>query len=151
MNSKKDEYIELGAKVFNEFLGAVSIDWDEAYYRYVDYGDNHFSSQWSIKLNREIKLIEVDEDVEDKYLQFLQGITEKINNEIDKEGNARSIVIVLKLDRSGEFKYSFDNSDSNALEINKLALGKDNSYFNVEDIEIPNSVKKFQNELEKLA
>ncbi|MCE2597365.1 hypothetical protein K6Y31_21570 [Motilimonas cestriensis] len=128
-NTNKDELVIGGAKLLREFLSTVEIDWDEGFYRYVEYNANHISSQWSYRKGQILKLSEVDEDIEDKYFDTLEGLFSKLCSDIEDEGNKRPVVIVLQVDVNGNYKVTFENNDNKALEINKLCLGKGNSFF----------------------
>ncbi|MDD1796455.1 hypothetical protein LRP50_25405, partial [Enterovibrio sp. ZSDZ42] len=103
-------------------------------YRYVEYNKCHVSSQWSFQINRKLRLVETDDELEDKYLDTLEGLMEALFSNIEASGNNRPAVVVLRVSFTGEFNMSFENEDTNALEIDKLSLGTERSFFKNKEV-----------------
>ena len=146
---ENNEFVNSLAEVLSEFVTLTGVDWDKAYFRYVEYGPGHHSTQWSYVVNNNLELASLDIEFKQKYTDTLAALAREVSNELEAAGRARPVATVLEVDRASRYELKFDYEDTNGLEINKLALGKPNSYFYGTDINIPDEVIDFQNELAK--
>jgi hypothetical protein len=146
----KDKFIVMAAKVLKEFMELTEVDWDEAFFRFVKYSSTHVSVQFSYIFQR--KLImgagkNIDKRKKREYQETLQNLMKEVFIDIEKEDKKEPLVAVLKVTGEGNYNVKFDYEDTNALEINLIRLGLDNSYFTVQDVDIPENVKEFQKEM----
>lgn len=124
----KNQLVRLSAKLLNELIRATELPWDSVFYRYVEYGEGHISSQWSYIDGDKLKLAEV-EDLEEQYLNALENVISRLGSILESQGERRPLVTVLKVSSDGQFSLSFDHDDTKALDISKLTLGTESSYF----------------------
>jgi hypothetical protein len=130
MSTKKDELVFSSIRTFKEFLNAAGVEWDEAFYRYVEYREEHsFRSAWSCRAGKFMKIYPVDFRLANQYIKKIEGHIRDLCSAIEEEGNSRPVVVVLRVDTTGNYKMKFERQDVNAMQIDSFHVGKANSLF----------------------
>lgn len=62
------------AMVFIEFVSLTNVNNDESYFRFVEYGDSHYSSQWRYRVGRNLELSGDHDELEEKYFETLENL-----------------------------------------------------------------------------
>lgn len=126
----KDDLVFAGAKLLKELPTVAGVEWDEAFYRYVEYRDEDaWSSQWSCRKGRYMKIHPVDPELAEQYTVGLEKIMDKLCSAIESEGHTRPVVVVLRVDTTGRYTMKFERQDVKAMQIDSLHVGKPNSLF----------------------
>ena len=150
MATDKDKLIVMAAEVLQEFMSLTKLDWGSVYLRFVRYSDSQCSTQWSYVHERKLIMVsakKLGEELVDKYMDTLEALMKELFIEIERENEKLPVVAVLKVTANGEYNVKFDYSDTNALEINLIRLCLENSYFTLQDVDVPDEVKEFQKEM----
>jgi hypothetical protein len=131
----KDDYVFAAAKLLKELLTVAGVEWDEAYYRYAEYPDEDaWSSQWSCRKGKYLKVYLVDQELAEEYTVGLEKIMDTLCGAIEAEGHTRPIVVVLRVDTTGRYTMKFERQDIKAMQIDSLNVGKPNSLFGVGEV-----------------
>ena len=144
MSSEKDELTKMMVKTFFEFLSKADLEWEKGYFRFVLYEELHHSTQWSYSLGRQLFLAIVDTDLESKYLDVLVRLGRELFKELEKEAGKIPIVCVVEIDQTQNYILTLDYDNQHALETSLIGLGQSRSYFQNNEIDIPEHVKEFQ-------
>ena len=137
MTSEKDQLVMQTAKSVYDFMGTVGVDWDEAFYRYVEYNPSHRSSQLTFRKARELSFTDGDDGEERQFIREIEGFMKDLNSLIEQDCNERPIVIVVCVSSEGDYKLSFDYKSPKVLDTSIMALGSKNSFFQNNEIDIP--------------
>ncbi|MET1081250.1 MAG: hypothetical protein ABWY06_24855 [Pseudomonas sp.] len=143
----KDELVINMAKLFLGLVSSADLNWEQAYFRYVEYSPSNCSTQWSYKFGREVTIPDLDGELESVYLLPLKQLAGKLYSELGSVHGVRPVVVVLRIDPEKNYNVKFDYNDSNALEINKISLGRKNSYFSEDEVNISQGLREFQKSL----
>ena len=146
----KDTLIVEAAQLLRECLNhAKELPWESAYFRHVEYSPAHDSQEISYIANRELAMSGsvIERNVRNQYLDAIAELLGKLFRAIEQEGVQAPVVAVLKVTPAGEYNLKFDYDCTNALEINLLRVGLDNSYFAPDDLHIPERHKERQRKL----
>lgn len=154
----KDEFVVGLAKNLKEYINLTGLEWDAVYFRFLAKDDGMCRIELVHTVGLELRTsssfssskYRVDSDLKDKYFDILSMLFFKLYEEIVKEGGGQPAVAVLKVTKTGEYKIDFDYDDRDALQIGKMYLGLPNSYFKPGEIDIPEHILDFQNELGKV-
>lgn len=126
----KDDFVLAGARLLKELLIVSGVEWDEAYYRYVEFRDEGaFRSQWSCRNGRYLKIYPVDRELSGRYIVRIEQNMDKLCSAIEAEGHSRPVVVVLRVDATGRYTMKFERQDVEAMQIDALHVGTPDSLF----------------------
>lgn len=125
-----DELVYSSVKLLKELLTAAGVEWDEAFYRYVEYRDaGARRSQWNCRKGKFLKIYPVDRELATQYVVKLERVMDSLCGAIEAEGHSRPVVVVLRVDTSGSYKMKFERQDVKAMQIDSLNVGTPDSLF----------------------
>lgn len=141
--SKKDSLTEIVAKTLLEFISSQGLNWSQIYFRYYSAKPGHSSIQFMFRDGRELSPLRGDDKYDDSLLKQMTGLFD----EIGKETAQRPLIAVISVDTEKNYHLQLDYHDPRAYEIGYLGLGKTSTYFKNNEVNIPDVVSEYQNEL----
>lgn len=139
----KDEVTVFAARVLQDLAAASGVQWEHAYFRFHSENVGHRSFEFMHRVGRNLQPLMDDE----QHTKLLDRLMMRVFELAQSEFGERPVVAVLALDSGQNYNLKFEYKDPRALEIGYMALGTTNSYFRVDEVDIPEYVKEYQAEL----
>lgn len=143
--SKKDDITVIAVKTLYHFMFSSNVDWDQAYFRFYSANKSHSSFEFTYRKGRKLSLIDSDPACDDVLDSLMHGLFD----ELEVESRQRPMVAVLSVDKDKNFNMKFDYQNPRGLEIGYIGMGKATSYYQNNEVDIPEHVRDYQNELAK--
>ena len=138
-----NEVTNAALKVLSELVRASGADWDQVYLRFHSEDPSHRSLELMSRKGRKLSVLIGEEEHED----LLETLLLNLFDGMSQETGTRPLIAVLTTDKEGISNTTFDYHNARAYEIDLLNLGRPESYYVKNEVDVPENIRKFQEDL----
>jgi hypothetical protein len=143
----KEDIVNDAVLLLLEFVQKSGTDFSHVYFRLARENEHCRNSVWVARSNKLHIPFSLESDLEDRYTDALDKLILLFMDEIANEHESYPKVVLLAVEKSGHYDVKVDYDDIDALQIDSLSLGLENSIFKEDEIDIYPEIIKLQKSL----